>query len=152
MSVNQWRSGAYLFHSAFPLPIMVIFMRLILIALATLFVAQSAQAATFSADEIRSDIVGHTIYLATPLGGEFPLNYRPGGQVDGDGEALGIGHWVQPNDTGRWWIDGNRLCQQFDNWYNGSPMCFTLTRTGDRSLDWLRDNGESGTARIGSSL
>lgn len=131
---------------------MVTFMRFILIVLATLFAAQSAQAATFSADEIRSDIVGHTIYLATPLGGEFPLNYRPGGQVDGDGEALGIGRWVQPNDTGRWWIDGNRLCQQFDNWYNGSPMCFTLTRTGDRSLDWLRDNGESGTARIGSSL
>lgn len=127
-------------------------MRILLIGLATLFAAQTAHASAFSAGEIRSNIIGHTIYLATPFGGEFPLNYRPGGQVDGDGEALGIGRWVQPNDTGRWWIDGNRLCQQFDNWYNGSPMCFTLTRTGERSLDWLRDNGESGTARIGSSL
>lgn len=127
-------------------------MRCTFIALSLLLGAQAAHASGFSASEIRSDIVGHTIYLATPFGGEFPLNYRAGGRVDGDGEALGIGRWVQPNDTGRWWIDGNQLCQQFETWYDGAPMCFTLTRTGDRSLNWLRDNGESGTARIGESL
>lgn len=127
-------------------------MRILLLALASLFAAQAAHAAAFSASDIRSDIIGRTIYLATPFGGEFPLNYRQGGQVDGDGEALGLGRWVQPNDTGRWWIDGNRLCQQFQNWYDGTPMCFTLTRTGDRTLNWLRDNGKSGSARIGGSL
>lgn len=127
-------------------------MRILLVVLATLFAAQAAHASAFSASDIRTDIIGRTIYLATPFGGEFPLNYRAGGQVDGDGEALGLGRWVQPNDTGRWWIDGNRLCQQFENWYNGAPMCFTLTRTGDLTLNWLRDNGESGTARIGGSL
>jgi hypothetical protein len=126
-------------------------MRIVLVICAALL-ALPAHASSFSASEIRSNIIGHTIYLATPFGGEFPLNYRPGGRVDGDGEALGLGRWVQPQDAGRWWIDGNRLCQQFENWYNGSPMCFDLTRTGERTLNWVRDNGETGRARIGGAL
>ncbi|MGD1887296.1 MAG: hypothetical protein ACFB01_09285 [Cohaesibacteraceae bacterium] len=113
---------------------------------------QLAHADRFSAGDIRSQSIGHTIYLAAPFGGEFPLNYRSNGRVDGDGEALGIGRWIQPRDTGRWWIDGNRLCQQFQTWYNGTPMCFDLTRTSTTTLNWLRDNGESGRARIGEAL
>ncbi len=126
-------------------------MRLFLLVLAVV-TAGPAFASSFSANDIRSDIIGRTIYLATPFGGEFPLNYRPGGRVDGDGEAIGLGRWVQPQDAGRWWIDGNRLCQQFDNWYNGAPMCFDLTRTGGQTLRWVRDNGETGNARIGGLL
>ena len=127
-------------------------MRLFILAVAALAFATPSHASSFSGGEIRSDIIGHTVYLATPFGGEFPLNYRSNGSVDGDGEALGLGRWVQPKDTGRWWISGDQLCQQFDNWYNGTPMCFELTRTGSNTLRWLRDNGESGRARIGGQL
>ena len=127
-------------------------MRFLLVILAALATVPAAHASSFSASEIRADIIGHTVYLATPFGGEFPLNYRSSGRVDGDGEALGLGRWVQPNDEGRWWIDGNRLCQQFENWYEGTPMCFQLTRTGENTLNWVRDNGETGRARIGGEL
>lgn len=126
-------------------------MRFLLVVLGGLL-ALPAHASSFSASDIQSEIIGRTIYLATPLGGEFPLNYRPSGKVDGNGEALGLGRFVQPKDEGRWWINGNQLCQQFENWYDGSAMCFQLTRTGARTLTWVRDNGETGTARIGSEL
>ena len=66
--------------------------------------------------------------------------------------ALGLGKLAKPSDTGRWWIDGNRLCQKFTSWYKGEPMCFELIRTGDKRLKWIRDNGQTGTARIGSSI
>lgn len=105
-----------------------------------------------SASDIRSDIIGKRIYLAAPLGGEFPLNYRASGVVDGSGEALGLGRFVKPNDTGKWWIRGDRLCQQFSTWYKGAPMCFELYRTGDKTLKWIRDNGQTGTARIGGEI
>ncbi|MBV6656202.1 MAG: hypothetical protein KI785_00385 [Devosiaceae bacterium] len=115
--------------------------------------AREASASQFTGQEIRSAIIGHTIYLAAPFGGEFPLNYRRSGQVDGDGEASGFaGRMAQPRDRGRWWIDGNRLCQQFERWYNGSPMCFDLTRTGPDTLRWVRDNGQTGRARIGERI
>ncbi len=105
-----------------------------------------------SGADIRSDIIGKRIYLAAPLGGEFPLNYRTSGVVDGNGEALGLGRFVKPNDTGKWWIRGDRLCQQFSTWYKGAPMCFELFRTGDKTLKWIRDNGQTGTARIGGGI
>jgi hypothetical protein len=106
----------------------------------------------FTADDIREDIIGKRIYLAVPLGGEFPLNYRPNGQVDGSGEALGLGRFAKPNDTGRWWIKGDRLCQQFTSWYKGAPMCFELQRIDQKQLKWTRDNGDTGTARIGNNI
>lgn len=106
----------------------------------------------FTAGEIQSDIIGKRIYLATPFGGEFPLNYRRDGKVDGTGEALGLGRFAKPNDTGRWWINDDKLCQQFTSWYKGAAMCFELQRIDQTRLKWTRDNGQTGTARIGNSI
>jgi hypothetical protein len=102
--------------------------------------------------DIQKMIVGKRIYLAAPMGGEFPLNYRRSGVVDGSGEAVGLGRLAKPKDTGKWWIKGDRLCQQFTSWYKGAPMCFELIRTGETTLKWIRDNGQTGTARIGESI
>ena len=109
-----------------------------------------AAAREFTADDIRSRISGKRIYLAAPLGGEFPLFYRQDGRVDGTGEALGIGRWVRPTDSGRWWISGNRLCQQWQSWYDGKRMCFQLIDLGQNRLRWNQDNGDTGVARIGN--
>lgn len=121
-------------------------------AVAALAPTALANSDRYDSGEIRQSIIGKRVYLAAPMGGEFPLNYRSNGRVDGDGEALGLGRLARPKDTGRWWIDGDRLCQQFTNWYKGAPMCFELYKTGDNQLKWIRDNGQTGTARIGQSL
>jgi len=113
---------------------------------------QAAEESRYTSSDIKSEIIGKRIYLATPMGGEFPLNYRRSGVVDGSGEALGLGRFVKPSDTGKWWIDGDRLCQRFTTWYKGTPMCFELYKTGATNLKWIRNNGQVGTARIGQSL
>jgi hypothetical protein len=121
-----------------------------LLAVAVVAAASGAALADgLTAEDIRRGIIGRTIYLAAPLGGEFPLNYHRNGRVDGDGDALGLGRFIKPADSGRWWVDGDRLCQQFRIWYGGTPMCFELSRTGPKSVKWVRDNGETGVARIG---
>lgn len=102
-----------------------------------------------SAAEIAGTISGKRVYLRTPFGGEFPLHYRPGGIVDGSGEALGLGRLMRPTDTGRWWVEGDRLCQQWQSWYDGRRFCFTLIRQGPTELAWQRNDGLAGTARIG---
>ncbi len=112
--------------------------------------AAAAEATQMKEADIRSQIIGRTIYLAAPMGGEFPLNYRTSGVVDGSGKALGIGKFIQPTDSGRWWIQSDKLCQQFKVWYDGSKMCFDLTDAGPNKVKWIRDNGESGIARIGN--
>lgn len=108
-----------------------------------------AHADLMSGEEIRDAVTGKRIYLATPLGGEFPLYYQRSGTVDGTGEALGIGRWVRPTDSGRWWVDGDSLCQQWETWYDGKRNCFKLQRVGENKLRWTRDDGYSGSARIG---
>lgn len=114
--------------------------------------AVPAVADSLSGDDIRSEIVGRRIYLATPFGGEFPLNYYRSGTIDGNGEALGLGRFVRPTDRGKWWVSGDRLCQRFETWYQGAPKCFELTRIGPARVRWVEANGESGTARIGAPV
>jgi hypothetical protein len=109
-----------------------------------------AVARELDGNDIRRKVTGKRIYLAVPLGGEFPLFYRRDGRVDGTGEALGLGRFVRPTDQGRWWVQGNSLCQQWEVWYEGKVMCFTLTDLGNSRLKWLQDNGDTGTARIGN--
>ena len=129
------------------MPAMIVFLLSILA-----FSMAYANSQRYTANDIRDGIIGKRVFLAVPFGGEFPLNYRCGGRVDGSGEALGLGRFVKPEDRGRWWIDADRLCQKFETWYDGEPMCFELYRLDANRLRWIRNNGQTGTARIGPSL
>tara|TARA_R100001132_G_scaffold7012_1_gene6309 strand:+ start:1063 stop:1458 length:396 start_codon:yes stop_codon:yes gene_type:complete len=116
----------------------------------SLFAIGPVQAENVQGQELKSLVSGKRIYLQTPFGGEFPLYYQTSGAVSGDGSALGLGKFMAPKETGKWWVDGANLCQQWPTWYDGKATCFTIEKTGDSSLNWVRDDGKSGTARIGS--
>lgn len=123
----------------------------IAIAAAALATAGAALANTpVEGDAIKQLVSGKRIYLAAPIGGEFPLYYRADGQVDGSGEAIGLGRFLKPKDKGRWWVRGNNLCQKWETWYDGKTICFTLTDLGGSKVKWVQDNGDTGVARIGN--
>ncbi len=107
-----------------------------------------ADTGAMSTSQIKSAIAGKRIYLQTPFGGEFPLFYREDGVVDGSGEAVGLGRMMAPTDSGKWWVADNRLCQQWQEWYDGTTHCFVLQRTSETTLYWMRDDGLEGEARI----
>lgn len=98
-------------------------------------------------DALKRHVAGKRIYLAAP-GGEFPLHYRQSGIVDGSGEAIGLGKFLAPKDKGRWWVEGENLCQKWEQWYDGKTFCFTVRPTGEKTINWVRDDGMAGTARI----
>jgi hypothetical protein len=112
--------------------------------------ASPALARELDSSAIREKITGKRIFLAAPLGGEFPLFYRADGRVDGSGEAVGLGRFIRPNDSGRWWVSGNRLCQRWQVWYDGRQMCFQLIHLGGDRIRWNQDNGDTGIARVGN--
>ena len=118
------------------------------VMLAILVVPAAAGAGELAGNELKQFVNGKRVYLATPFGGEFPLNYRSSGVVTGDGTALGLGKFLAPKESGRWWVKGENLCQQWPTWYDGKPSCFKIRKTGERSLNWVRDDGRSGKARI----
>ncbi len=110
--------------------------------------ASPAAAERLSGEGLRQLVTGRTVYLAAPLGGEFPLRYRPDGTVTGDGEAVGLGRFMAARETGNWGIEGDRLCQRFPTWNGGRRVCFTVERIGDRRIRWVQDNGDTGVARV----
>ena len=52
------------------------------------------------------------------------------------------------SDTGKWWVADDQLCQQWSSWMDGKAYCYKLSRSGS-SVQWLRNDGHSGTARLG---
>ncbi len=111
-------------------------------------VPAGASAEVLSGAALKSFVSGKRIYLAVPLGGEIPLTYRKNGRVDGTGEAAGLGKYMTPKDSGRWWVSGNKLCQKWQEWYDGRTFCFTVTKISDSRIRWVRDDGKSGVARV----
>ena len=115
---------------------------------ALLLMSGGADAEQLQGEEITETIQGKRVYLAVPLGGEFPLVYRDDGQVEGSGEGVGLGRYMQPTDSGRWWVQNDMLCQQWEEWYDGRRFCFSLVKDSPDTLRWTRDDGYSGTARV----
>lgn len=106
-----------------------------------------ASATRLSGPEVRAMVVAGTIMLETGFG-DFPLRYHPAGRVTGDGSALGLARFFAPRETGRWWVRGDRLCQQWPSWYSGRTFCFSIVLTGADTFRWVRDDGSAGKGRI----
>lgn len=74
--------------------------------------------------------------------------YGADGQVTGDASGFKLAGMFAPKETGKWWVEGEKLCQKWQSWYDGKTLCFTVRRTGKAFISWTRDDGLSGTARI----
>jgi hypothetical protein len=109
----------------------------------------ASSAEILSGTGLKTFISGKRIYLKAPLGGELPLYYRADGIVNGSGAAVGLGRFMAPKDSGRWWVAKNKICQKWATWYNGKTFCFTLTKLSNSRVLWKRDDGAEGISRIG---
>jgi hypothetical protein len=118
-------------------------------AAATLVFVFPALCENLSAQQIKDLIGGRRIFLDTPFGIELPLHYRQDGSVSGDVARFSAARMIAPRETGKWWIEGESLCQVWPTWYKGKQFCFTIETRGENTIFWRRDDGTTGTARIG---
>lgn len=101
-------------------------------------------------DALRQAISGKTVYLNIS-GFELPISYAANGRMTGKmgTVAASFSRGDGASDTGKWWVADDQLCQKWTSWMNGKQYCYTLTRQGS-TVQWIRNDGRSGTARIGS--
>ena len=98
--------------------------------------------------EITEAISDRRVLLSTPYGLRLPLRYSSQGSVTGDISGFSMASMFTPSETGRWWTQEDRLCQQFPTWYDGATFCFVIERIGEDSISWQRNDGLQGTATI----
>jgi len=95
-------------------------------------------------------VSGRTIFIQTPIGEEVAVRYRPNGTMVGNSSAqlaFLAGEDVK-SDKGRWWVQREQLCQQWRSWSKGREFCYKLRVSGQK-VRWSRNDGKSGTARLG---
>lgn len=99
-----------------------------------------------SGAEIAKIVPGATIRIDTPIGTTVPFRYNPDGKLSGEAGAVAF-FLGASRDTGRWWIDGSKLCHHWKIWFKAKPRCIWVRKTG-RRVAWRSDDGETGTATI----
>ncbi len=112
------------------------------------FTLAQAQAQQLTGENLHKAIAGKTVFIATPLG-EVPIRYAKNGALSGRTELALFDGESTTFDRGRWWISGSKLCLQWQNWMSGRAHCFTMHRVSPTKVYWRRDDGKSGTARLG---
>jgi hypothetical protein len=111
--------------------------------------AALAEPESLTGDALRKAISGKTVYLNIS-GFELPIRYSANGRMSGKMStvAASFSRGDGSSDTGKWWVAGDQLCQQWRIWMDGKTYCYKLTHQGS-TVQWVRDDGRSGTARIG---
>jgi len=111
--------------------------------------AHASKSGNMSGAELRKAVSGKTVYLSTS-GIVLPISYRANGTMRGKLQALAAAFagGNKPADAGRWWISNHQLCQRWNNWLSKKSYCYKLSRQGEKVV-WVRNDGRSGTARIG---
>jgi hypothetical protein len=123
--------------------------KLALVLLATAPLAfSSACAEELTGLDLHKAVEGKTVFIYTPLG-EVPIRYMKNGYLAGQTELALLDGESATADRGRWWVAEKKLCIQWQNWMGGRPHCFTMHRLGPNMVQWRRDDGKSGVARIG---
>ena len=108
-----------------------------------------AEPTMLAGDELRQAISGKTVFLNIS-GFELPIRYAANGRMSGKMStvAASFSRGDGAQDRGKWWVSGDQLCQQWTSWMDGKSYCYRLTREGS-TVHWARNDGRSGTARIG---
>jgi hypothetical protein len=110
----------------------------------------SAEAA-LEGNVLRKTVSGKIVYLKIS-GFELPIRYSAGGSMTGSMStvAAALARGDGASDRGKWWISGDQLCQRWTSWMDGKSYCYKLTLRG-KTVTWVRNDGRSGTARIGEA-
>ena len=119
-------------------------------AVATLsFGTAQANAQALSGDTLRGAVSSKTVFLNIS-GFELPVQYSPSGTMKGSmgTVAAALARGDGSSDRGKWWVDGDQLCQKWYTWMEGQTYCYKLSLNGS-GVRWVRNDGRSGTARIG---
>lgn len=105
----------------------------------------SAEPGTLTGPSLHQAVAGKTVSISSPVG-SIPVRYRMNGTMSGSSTALAAVTGTA-QDSGRWWVSGDKLCQRWSAWLDAKTHCVTLRRSG-ATLHWAASDGSTGVASI----
>jgi hypothetical protein len=123
--------------------------RSLLAATLTALAAQPTTAATLRNQELHSLIPGNESPAASKLGGTYTDTFLPDGTLSRTNITTEAGPGYNPRDplhpiylknTGRWSIEGNKLCRQIRVVEGGAKYCVDVVRN-DRGFQMIYPRG-----------
>ena len=102
------------------------------IAAATLFASQPASsqdAKPLTGEEIRALYSDNEMSATNSRGQKFTEQYKPDGTFTATSTRTDGTCCIA--DTGKWTIEGDKFCRQYDNWRNGRKTCGLILRGPD---------------------
>lgn len=91
-------------------------------------------------------VAGSTVVIDAPMGFKLPIRHGDDGTMTG--EAGGLSFYLgSATDTGRWWVERDRLCYRWARWFKSEPRCMKVRRDGTR-IEWEKDDGDIGTGTV----
>lgn len=87
------------------------------------------------ARELRRIIPGSTFLYQTVYGDPCTIELERGGRMRGR-----AGYANEDQDTGRWWIEGDLWCRQWQSWAYGEVSKYRTRLEGDR-IQWFNESG-----------
>jgi hypothetical protein len=109
-------------------------------------------AEVLAGNKLRKAVSGKTVYLMTSIGAEIPIRYGLNGKIYGrtSPSLAAVGGESVSSDTGRWWVVREQLCQRWENWADSRSYCYKFRVAGE-AVQWQRNDGATGSARIASN-
>ncbi len=110
----------------------------------------AAEDGALTGDQLRKTVSGKTVFLKIS-GFELPIKYAANGRMTGKMStvAASLSRGDGSSDSGKWWVENDQLCQKWTAWMDGKTYCYKLTQQGKTTVRWVRNDGRSGTARLG---
>ncbi len=91
-------------------------------------------------DAITTALAGGTLRGVNSFGNPYTVKVLDGGTLDGV-----AGKSDEYTDKGRWWVEGDQFCRQWQTWLDGKQDCFLVVLDGTQIV-WFRPDGSFASA------
>jgi hypothetical protein len=92
------------------------------------FPVHAQEAKRLTGDEIRALIADNQMTAVNSRGQKYTETYKADGTFSAISEGSSGGTVA---DDGRWTVEGDRFCKQYDNWQDGRKRCAPLLKGSD---------------------
>lgn len=87
---------------------------------------------TLTGEQLKKEIPGSAVTYQSDSGFPFRMDFKAGGGL--------AGRCGPRSDRGKWWVDNDKLCRQWNKWGRNSIWCFKVAKAPGE-YRWIKDNG-----------